>query len=106
MDLIDDERVAGKDVAVLEPPPRDTGRDDDDIPTWCLGSRLALSVDHTDPEVRGAEEFLRDGADRGCLSRAGAGDNAEATTRARQLAHARSEVLLEIRLDVESDREL
>ena len=32
VDLVDDERVVRQDVAVLEPAPRDAGRDDDDVP--------------------------------------------------------------------------
>ena len=32
VDLVDDQRVLGEDVAVLEAPPSDAGGDDDDVP--------------------------------------------------------------------------
>ena len=106
VDLVDDERVALQDVAVLEPAPRDAGGDDDDVPARRIGRGFALAVDHADAKVRGAEQLFRDGSDRERLAGSGAGHDAEAAAGAREFAHAGTEVLFEVRLDVESDGEL
>jgi len=95
-----------QDVAILEPAPRDAGGDDDDVPRRRVGRRFALTVDHADAKVGGAENLLGDGTDGERLPRPGTGNDAKAAAGAGELPHARTVVLLEVRLDVESHREL
>ena len=77
VDLVDDERVAGKNVAVLEPAARDAGGDDDDVPTWRVGCRFALPIDDADAEVGRSEQLLGDRPYRERLPRTGAATDQE-----------------------------
>ena len=106
VNFIHDERVARQDVAVLEPATRDAGGDDDDVPARRVGRRLALAIDHAHAQYGRAQQFFGDRSNRERFSRSGTGDDAKSSARARQLAYSRSEVFLEVRLDVESDGEL
>src|SRR6185437_1575228 len=109
VDLVDDDRVRGEDVVLLEPTARDSRRDDDEIPGRRLRRCLAFAIDHADAQIGRAENLLGDRANGERLSGAGARDDAEPATRsvaARQLAHARAVALLEEGVDVQFDREL
>src|SRR6185312_6413952 len=109
VDLVDDDRIGGEDVVLLEPAARDPRRDDDEVPGRRFRRRLALAIDDADAQISRAENLLGDRADGERLSGAGAGDDAEAAPRsvaACQLAHARAMALLEEGFDVQLDREL
>ena len=106
VDLVHDQRVARQDVAVLEPAARNARGDDDDVPGRRLGRGFPLAIDHADAQVGRPKQLFGDRSDRERLARPRSGDDAEAAPRARELTHARAEVLLEICLDVESDGEL
>src|SRR5258708_26262262 len=106
MDLVDDERVALQNVAFLEPPPGDSGGDDDDVPRRGLRRCLTLAVDTPALQVRGSQNLLGDRPDRKRFSRARAADDPTTLARSSELANSLTVVLLEIRLDVEVDREL
>ena len=94
VDLVDHQRVLRTDVAVLEPPSRDSGRDDHDVPRGRFRRRLAFTVDHADPQFRGAEQRVRDGADRERLARAGTRDDPEAAADAAAASRPGSRFLL------------
>jgi len=79
MDLVDDQCVLGRDEAVLEPAPRDPGRDNHDVPCGRLGRRFALAIDHPDLERR-LEDRLRHRADGQRLSGAGPRNDPEPLT--------------------------
>ena len=106
VDLVDDERVAGENVAILEPPPRDPCRHDDHVPRRGIGGGFPLSIHDADPQISRAQYLLGDRPDRERLARSSSGDDTESLAAARELTHARAVVSLEKRLDVEAQREL
>jgi hypothetical protein len=85
VNFIDDDRVLHADLAGLEPPPRDAGRHDHDVPRRRVGCRFALSVDHAHAETAhpiDPQQRLRDWPDREGLAGARACDDPETATRA------------------------
>src|SRR5947199_6266830 len=100
MDLVDNERVSGENVAILEPPTGDPRRHDDDVPRRCLRRGFTLAIHHADSELA-AQDFFGNRADGERLSRSRPGDDAESAATTRQLAHARPMLSLEIRLEVQ-----
>ena len=83
VDLVHHDRVAVGDEAVLEPPPRDPGRDDHDVPVGRVRCGLPLAVHHADVE-RLPQDRLGDRPDRERLSRAGARHDPEPLPRGGQ----------------------
>jgi hypothetical protein len=106
VDLVDDERVARGDVAVLEPAARDPRRHDHDIPAGSFGGCLALAIDDADTKVGGAKDGFRDRADGECFPGAGAGDYSEALPFAGELEDLASVLALEERVEMQANREL
>src|SRR5450432_2549238 len=106
MDLVDDERVAREDVAILKPAARDASRHDHDVPARRLGRRFTLAIDDADAQLRGAEDGLGDLSDRERLPGAGAGDDAESLSRARELEDLFAVFALEQRVEVQLYGEL
>src|SRR5690242_10413 len=106
MDLVDDQRIAREDVTVLEPAPRDAGRDDDDIPRRRFRRRLALAIDDAHLELRLLQDLFGNRPDRQRLSRARSRDDTEAAAASRELSDARTMLPLEEGVDVQTEREL
>ena len=77
VDFVDDERIGGMDVAILEPATRNAGGDDHHVPCRRFRCGFALAVHHPHTQVGGAENRLGDRADGERLTGAGAGDDAE-----------------------------
>src|ERR1041385_21999 len=105
VDLVHDERVAAGDEVVLEPPPRDAGRDDDHVPRRRLRRRLALAVDDAVTE-RLPEDRQRDGADPEGLPRAGPGHDAERLSGAGPFPQGGAVLPLEERVHLGAERKL
>src|ERR671912_1148832 len=106
MDLVDDEGVLRKDVAILEPASCDPRRHDHDGPGRRVGCRFALAVDDADSQLGGAEDRFGDRTNGERLPGAGARDDAEALPAARELADLVAMLTLEDGLDVKSERQL
>src|SRR2546426_6301373 len=106
MDLVGHKRVGGQDVTVLEPTSRDSCRDHDDIPAWCLRRRLALAVHDSDFQRIGAEDRLCDWTNCESFSCAGAGDDAESLPRRSEVTNFFAVLLLQQCLNSEAEREL
>ncbi len=106
MDFVDQQRVAAEDVPILEPSPRDPGRDDDDVPRRRLGGGFTFPVDDTDPQVSCLEDLFGDRSDGERLAGTGAGDDPESLAAARQLPDLGAMFALEQGIDVEAQCEL
>ena len=85
----------GENVAVLEPAPRDSGRDDDDVPRRRFGRRFALAIDDADAQLFGVEDCLGDRPDRERLPGSRSGDDAESLARGGKRANLLAVLLLE-----------
>ena len=105
MDLVNHHRVVVIDVAVLEPAPRDAGGDDDHVPLRGVGCRLALAIDDPDDQLL-TENRLGDRSDRKRLACARAGNDAEPASARGEFTHACTVVNLEVRLEIQREREL
>ena len=105
VDLVHHDGVVPGDQVVLEPAPRDSGGDDDDVPRRRLRRRLALPVDHAEGE-RLAQDGLGDRPDAERLAGAGAGHDAEGLPLPGPFAQLLPVLPLEQRVHVEPERQL
>src|SRR3989454_143524 len=76
VDFVDDEGVLCRDEAILEPAACDSGGNDDDVPGWGLGCRLALAIDDAHLQRR-PENSLRHASDCERLASARASHDAK-----------------------------
>src|SRR6185312_8493293 len=106
VDFIDDQRVRGANVVVLEPAPRYAGSDDYDVPRRRFRSRLALAVHDAYAEIFRLEDRLGDRPDRERLAGSGAGDDPEPRAALGQSLNLRTVLTLEHSLQMERQRQL
>src|SRR6266542_1423918 len=106
MDLVNEKGVGRQDVAVMEPPSRDPGGDDDDAPRRSFRRRLTLTIHHADAKRVGVQYSLGDGANRQCLPGAGAGDYPESQTAGGEIPDMSAVLLLEHSFYVKAERQL
>ncbi len=105
MDLVDDQGIPGQNVAILEPPPRDTGGDDDDVPGRQFRRRFALAIDDAHPQVGRAENGFRDRSHGERFPRAGSGDDTESLSRGSELEDLLAMLALENGVEMKSKSE-
>ena len=105
MDLVNDDGVVMIDIAVLKPPSRDAGGDDDHVALRRLRSCFALAIHDADFQ-RFAQDCFGDWSHCKRLAGAGSRHDAESLTAGREFTQPRAMILLQVCLDIERERQL
>jgi hypothetical protein len=106
VNLVYDQSVSRENVAILEPSPRNSGGDDDDIPRRCLGCRFPLAIDDAYTEILRSQNFFRDWTNGESLSGARPGNDSKSLPCPRQVSNLLAMLLLENRFDVKVEGQL
>ena len=103
MDLIDDERITRRNIAILKPSSCNARRHNDHVPCRRVGRRLTLAVHHTDTQCGGAKNRLRHGPNGERLSRPGSGDDPKASATRGQCANVGTLRSLQKRVEMQTN---